>query len=678
MRSPRDQIIGRAASSVVRERSQSAIERAPPCKWGSNAVSTRSQAVRGAPGETAAPEPRSCGCKSPMPEGHAAAGLRHGSGHELVTDRLGAVCALYRDQAFHQSDKEAEVLRRRGLNTPDRCQIHGQTTGLMRSPVVAGNCHAVTTHPRNRPRLRAPKRGATPPRERRWSRRSASSWIACNQAVGRYIASRSATVARNVAAATPSTSLIMSLRPASETSEPSEPSASAATSPTQTHHTSTSFEPNRAPAGEPLQPTRRPDRANPLLLASGVELVGIRLRPGDVPGRVPECRRVRSPDLRRVERGAARAATAKSVHSPSSAAVRGCEHEVHGGVDLAAGLLGHGDPVRDRPSLQEELGPDVGIVADRGQEGRVVEQHERRVRVDRGSEDRSGGIRKGHGGGENLGPDSCTESAGRDRSVWLEPKGVHSKPMAFTGSPRPIRPAVRPAASQTAAPPTPNRHPLPNSGQLSPMKFGIYHFLEIPRPWEDDTEAVAVANALEQIKVADRLGFHSSWAVEHHFTEEYSHLSRRRSPRRCRRPDRADPDRSRRDHHLAELQPPLPDRKRVATLDLVSKGRVDFGSGESSTRSSWAASVSTRPSNVNTGRRASASRCGRSRRPRSRATRESTSAYRLETSCPNRSRSLTHRCGSLAHATRRSSSRHSMGWVSCRSASSIRNGPERT
>jgi len=32
-------------------------------------------------------------------------------------------------------------------------------------------------------------------------------------------------------------------------------------------------------------------------------------------------------------------------------------------------------------------------------------------------------------------------------------------------------------------------------------------------------------NALEQVRLADELGFDQVWAVEHHFLEEYSHCS---------------------------------------------------------------------------------------------------------------------------------------------------------
>src|SRR4029453_7897402 len=48
---------------------------------------------------------------------------------------------------------------------------------------------------------------------------------------------------------------------------------------------------------------------------------------------------------------------------------------------------------------------------------------------------------------------------------------------------------------------------------------------QIGRPWEEDTERQLIQDALEQIELADSLGFSHVWEVEHHFLEEYSHSS---------------------------------------------------------------------------------------------------------------------------------------------------------
>ena len=55
------------------------------------------------------------------------------------------------------------------------------------------------------------------------------------------------------------------------------------------------------------------------------------------------------------------------------------------------------------------------------------------------------------------------------------------------------------------------------------MKFGIFYELQMPRPWTADGELTLYQNALDQVELADRLGYDFAWEVEHHFLEEYSH-----------------------------------------------------------------------------------------------------------------------------------------------------------
>ena len=57
------------------------------------------------------------------------------------------------------------------------------------------------------------------------------------------------------------------------------------------------------------------------------------------------------------------------------------------------------------------------------------------------------------------------------------------------------------------------------------MEFGLFMELSVPRPWTADSERQVYENALEQVRLADELGFDYVWAVEHHFLEEYSHCS---------------------------------------------------------------------------------------------------------------------------------------------------------
>ena len=57
------------------------------------------------------------------------------------------------------------------------------------------------------------------------------------------------------------------------------------------------------------------------------------------------------------------------------------------------------------------------------------------------------------------------------------------------------------------------------------MRFGVFYELQLPKPWNADSEHRLVQEALAQIELADRLGIDYAWAVEHHFLEEYSHSS---------------------------------------------------------------------------------------------------------------------------------------------------------
>ena len=57
------------------------------------------------------------------------------------------------------------------------------------------------------------------------------------------------------------------------------------------------------------------------------------------------------------------------------------------------------------------------------------------------------------------------------------------------------------------------------------MKFGLMYELQIPKPWDEDSEYRIVQEATQQVMLADKLGIDHAWAVEHHFLEEYSHCS---------------------------------------------------------------------------------------------------------------------------------------------------------
>jgi alkanesulfonate monooxygenase SsuD/methylene tetrahydromethanopterin reductase-like flavin-dependent oxidoreductase (luciferase family) len=115
------------------------------------------------------------------------------------------------------------------------------------------------------------------------------------------------------------------------------------------------------------------------------------------------------------------------------------------------------------------------------------------------------------------------------------------------------------------------------------VKFGIFYEHQLPRPWTDDSEYRLIQDALDQIEYADSLGIDYAWEVEHHFLEEYSHSS---APEVFLAAASQRTKNIRLGHGIVQTPPPFnhPARiaERVAMLDLVSGGRADFGTGESS------------------------------------------------------------------------------------------------
>ena len=113
------------------------------------------------------------------------------------------------------------------------------------------------------------------------------------------------------------------------------------------------------------------------------------------------------------------------------------------------------------------------------------------------------------------------------------------------------------------------------------MKFGIFYEHQLPRPWKQDSEYRLFHQSLDQIELADQLGFDYAWEVEHHFLEEYSHSS---APEVFLAAASQRTKNIRLGHGIVQLTTNHPARvaERVATLDLLSHGRVEFGIGEGS------------------------------------------------------------------------------------------------
>jgi len=115
------------------------------------------------------------------------------------------------------------------------------------------------------------------------------------------------------------------------------------------------------------------------------------------------------------------------------------------------------------------------------------------------------------------------------------------------------------------------------------MKFGIFYEMQLPKPWGPTSELDIYQQSLEQVELADELGYDYIWEVEHHFLEEYSHSS---APEVFLAAASQRTRNIRLGHGIVLLPSPYnhPARiaERIATLDLVSNGRIDFGTGESS------------------------------------------------------------------------------------------------
>ena len=116
------------------------------------------------------------------------------------------------------------------------------------------------------------------------------------------------------------------------------------------------------------------------------------------------------------------------------------------------------------------------------------------------------------------------------------------------------------------------------------MKFGIFYEHQLPRPWSPRSEYEVFQNSLAQIELADRLGYDYAWVVEHHFLEEYSHSS---APELFLTAVAMQTQRIRVGHGavvcVPEINHPIRVAERAAFLDLLSGGRLEFGTARSST-----------------------------------------------------------------------------------------------
>jgi alkanesulfonate monooxygenase SsuD/methylene tetrahydromethanopterin reductase-like flavin-dependent oxidoreductase (luciferase family) len=117
------------------------------------------------------------------------------------------------------------------------------------------------------------------------------------------------------------------------------------------------------------------------------------------------------------------------------------------------------------------------------------------------------------------------------------------------------------------------------------MDFALFYEIPVARPWGPDSEFRAYQETLEQAVLGDRMGFHSFWSVEHHFLEEYSHCS---NPEVLYGAIAARTEKLRLGYGVrllpAPYNHPVRSAESAAVLDLISDGRVELGTGRSSTR----------------------------------------------------------------------------------------------
>ena len=118
------------------------------------------------------------------------------------------------------------------------------------------------------------------------------------------------------------------------------------------------------------------------------------------------------------------------------------------------------------------------------------------------------------------------------------------------------------------------------------MEFGIFNSLYLPHQLSDgdpDAEWKRLMDEVAWTEAADRAGFKYAWATEHHFLEEYSHLSANESFLGF---VAARTTRIHIGSGIMNITPPVnhPARvaERAAVLDILSEGRFELGMGRGS------------------------------------------------------------------------------------------------
>jgi alkanesulfonate monooxygenase SsuD/methylene tetrahydromethanopterin reductase-like flavin-dependent oxidoreductase (luciferase family) len=120
---------------------------------------------------------------------------------------------------------------------------------------------------------------------------------------------------------------------------------------------------------------------------------------------------------------------------------------------------------------------------------------------------------------------------------------------------------------------------------IAAMELGLIYEIPVPRPWTDRSEYAAYHDVVAQAVLADGLGYHSIWSTEHHFLDEFSHSS---APEVLYAYIAARTSNLRLGHGVRLLpfpyNHPVRSAEQAAALDILSDGRLEFGTGRSATR----------------------------------------------------------------------------------------------
>ena len=117
------------------------------------------------------------------------------------------------------------------------------------------------------------------------------------------------------------------------------------------------------------------------------------------------------------------------------------------------------------------------------------------------------------------------------------------------------------------------------------MDFGLFYEIPVPQPWHDRSEYDAYHDVIAQAVRGEQVGFSHFWTVEHHFLSQFSHCS---APEVLYGAVAARTTTIRIGHGVRLLpfpyNHPIRAAEMAAALDLVCKGRLEFGTGRSATR----------------------------------------------------------------------------------------------